>query len=84
MKMDEASLYDVISKIFLTDTIKSHKNKNTWKLPTSTQQRATWHSDSLDTVVLPSASVSYYHTCCINGSTSPEYYGYTLVHVTKT
>jgi hypothetical protein len=49
------------------------------KLPTSTQLRATWHTDSLDMVVLPSTDASYYHKCCIDGGTSPEYFGYTLI-----
>jgi hypothetical protein len=31
-------------------------NKCVWKLPTSTQLCATWHTDSLDVVVLPSTS----------------------------
>jgi hypothetical protein len=33
--------------------------KRVWKLPTSTQLRETWHTDSLDTVVLPSTSASH-------------------------
>jgi hypothetical protein len=53
--------------------------KRVWKLPTSTQLDATWHTDSLDMVVLPSTSSSRYHNCCIDGRTSPEYFGYTLV-----
>jgi hypothetical protein len=56
-------------------------NKRVWKLPTSTQLRATWHTDSLDMVVLPSTGVSRYHNCCIDGGTSPEYFGCTLEHV---
>jgi hypothetical protein len=51
-------------------------NKVVWKLPTSTQLRETWHTDSLDTVVLPSTGASRYHDCCINGVTSPEYFGF--------
>jgi hypothetical protein len=31
-------------------------------------------------VVLPSTGASHYHTCCVDGGTSPEYFGYTLVH----
>jgi hypothetical protein len=56
-------------------------NKCVWKLPTSTQLRATWHTDSLDMVVLPSTGASHYHNCCIDGGTSPEYFGYHLVAV---
>jgi hypothetical protein len=38
-----------------------------WKLPTSTQLRATWHTVSIDMVVLPSTGASLYHKCCIYG-----------------
>jgi hypothetical protein len=55
-------------------------NKRVWKLPTSTQLRATWHTDSLDMIVLPLTGASRYHNCCIDGGTSPEYFGYTLVY----
>jgi hypothetical protein len=48
--------------------------KRVGKLPTSTQQRATWHTDSLDMVALPYTGVSRYHNCCIDGGTSPEYF----------
>jgi hypothetical protein len=48
-------------------------------MPTSTQLRATWHIDSLDMVVLPSTSASRYHNSCIDGCTSPEYFGYHIV-----
>jgi hypothetical protein len=61
-------LYEVLSKIFRTDA-----------LPTSTQLRATWHTDLLDMVVLPSTGALRYHNCCIDGGTSPEYFGYHLV-----
>ena len=54
-------------------------NKCVWKLPMTTQLRATWHTDSLDMVVLPSTVVSRYHNCSIDGSTSPENCGYHLV-----
>jgi hypothetical protein len=54
--------------------------KRMWKLPTSAQLRATWHTGSLDMVVLPSTEVSRYHNSSIDGGTSPEYFGYTLVH----
>jgi hypothetical protein len=53
--------------------------ENWWKLPTSTHLRATWHTDSLDMVVPPSNGASRYHNCCIDGGTSPEYFGYHLV-----
>jgi hypothetical protein len=56
-------------------------NKRVWKLPTSTQPRATWHTDSLKMVVLSSAGASRYHICCIDVGTCPEYFGYTLVYV---
>jgi hypothetical protein len=49
--------------------------KRVWKLPTSTQLRATWHTDSLDMVVLPSTGALRYHNCCIDGGTNPEYFG---------
>jgi hypothetical protein len=38
-----------------------------------------WHTDSLDMVVLPSTGALHYLNCCIDGGTSPEYFGYTLV-----
>jgi hypothetical protein len=53
-------------------------NKRVRKLPTS-QLCATWHTDSPDMVVLPSAGASRYHNCCIDGGTSPEYFGFILV-----
>ena len=40
---------------------------------------ATWHTDSLNMVVLPSTGASRYHNCCIDGGTSPENFGYHLV-----
>jgi len=54
-------------------------NKRVWKLSTSTQLRATWHTDSLDMVVLPSTGTSRYHHCCIEGGTSPDNFGLHLV-----
>jgi len=54
-------------------------NKHVCKLPTSTQLHATWHTDSLDMVVLPSAGASCYHNCCIDGGTSLENFGYHLI-----
>jgi hypothetical protein len=53
-------------------------NKRVRKLPTSTQLRATWQPDSLDAVVLPSTGASRYHNYCMDGDTSPEYFGYRL------
>jgi hypothetical protein len=55
-------------------------NKRMWKLPMSTQLHATYHTDSLDMVVLPSIGASRYHNCCTDGSTSPEYFEYNLVY----
>jgi hypothetical protein len=74
-------LYEGVSKIFRTDAVKiiNLTTKSFWILPTSTQLLATWHTDSLDTVVLPSTGASRYNNCCIDGGTSPEYFGYTLV-----
>jgi hypothetical protein len=60
--------YEVVSKIFRTDA-----------LPTSTQQLAAWHIDSLNMVVLPSTGASRYHNCYIDDGTSPEYFGHYLV-----
>jgi hypothetical protein len=54
-------------------------NKRMWKLPTSTQLHATWHTYLLDMVVLPSTGASRYHKCCKDGGTSPEYFGCILV-----
>jgi hypothetical protein len=59
---------------------KNHKNdKRVWKLPTPTNLRATWHAGSLDMVVLPFTGASRYHSCCIDGGTSLEYFGYPLI-----
>jgi hypothetical protein len=54
---------------------KNHKphHKRAWKLPTSTQLRATWQTVSLDMVVLLSTVAWRYHNWCIDGGTSPEY-----------
>jgi hypothetical protein len=73
--------YRGASKIFRTDAVKiiNLTTKPVLKLPTSTQRCATWHTDSLNMVVLPSTGASRYHNCCIDGSTSPEYFGFTLV-----
>jgi hypothetical protein len=75
-------IYEGVSKIFRTDAVKitNLTTKRVWKPHTSTQLRATWHTDSLDMAVLPSTGASCHHTCCINGGTSPEYFRYTLVN----
>jgi hypothetical protein len=69
------------SRIFRTDAVKfiTLTTKCVWKLPTSTQLRATWYADSLYIVVLPSNGASRYHNCCIVGGTSPKYFGLNLV-----
>jgi hypothetical protein len=74
-------MYEDVSKIFRTDAVKliNLTTKRQLKLPTSTQLRATFHTDSLDMVVVPSTVASPYHNCCIEGGTSPEYFGYILV-----
>jgi hypothetical protein len=54
-------------------------NKRRWKLPTSTQLRATLHTDSLDMVFLSSTSALRYHNCWIDGGISPEYFRRHLV-----
>jgi hypothetical protein len=74
-------LYQGNSKIFRTDTVKliNLTTKHMWKLPTSTQLRATWHTAWLYMVVLLSTGGSRYHICCIDGNTSPEYCGYSFV-----
>jgi len=59
-------------------------NKRVWKLSTSTQLCATCHTDSLHMVVLPSTGASRCHTCCIDGGTSLENFGYHLVTYCKT
>jgi hypothetical protein len=50
-----------------------------WELPTSTQLRTTWQTDSLDMVLLPCTGTSRYHNRCLDGGTSPECFGYHLV-----
>jgi hypothetical protein len=73
----KVSLYEDVSKIFRTDPVKfiNLTIKRVWKLPTSTQLHVTWHTDSLDMVVLPSNGASRYHNYCIDGGTNPEYFG---------
>jgi hypothetical protein len=56
-------------------------NKRVWKLPTSTQLRATWHTDSLYMVVLPFTGTSRYHNCFKDGGISSEYFGYHLAYL---
>jgi hypothetical protein len=74
-------LCEGVSKIFRTDAVKiiNLTTKRVWKLTTSTQLRAIWHTDSLDMVVLPSTGASRYHYGCVDGGISPEYLGHTLV-----
>jgi hypothetical protein len=71
--------YKGVSKIFRTDAVKiiNLATKRVWNLPTLTSLRASWHIDSLHMVDLPSTGASRYHDCCIDGETSPEYFGYT-------
>jgi hypothetical protein len=73
--------YKGVSRNSRTEAIAKYTtpNKHVLELPTSTQLRANWHTDSLDTVVLPSTGASRYHKCCIDGGSSPEYFGCTLV-----
>jgi hypothetical protein len=74
------NIYEGISKIFRTDAVQIKIiTKRAWKLPTSNHLRATWHTDSLDMVVLPSIGATRYYNCCIDGGTSPEYFRYHLV-----
>jgi hypothetical protein len=75
-------IYEGVTIIFWTDVVKiiNLTTKWVWKLPTSTQLCATWHTGSLDMVVLPSTGPLYYHNSCIDDGTSPEYFGYTLVY----
>jgi hypothetical protein len=76
-KMTSVAYYVFISKIFRTGAVQIIKiiNKLVCKLPTSTQLRAAWRTDSLDMVVLQSTGASRYHNCYIDGGTSPEYFG---------
>jgi hypothetical protein len=78
-------LYEGVSKIFRTGAVKIINlfTKRVWKLPTSTQLRVTWHTDSLDMVVLPPTGASRCHNCCMDGGTSPEYFEYTLVFLLR-
>jgi hypothetical protein len=58
----QAIYYEKLSKVFRSDAVNIIKLtiKRLWQLTTFTQLRATWHNDSLDTVVLPSAGASRY------------------------
>jgi hypothetical protein len=69
--------YEGVSKVFRTDAVKiiNLATKRVWKLPTSIQLRAAWHTDSLDMVVLPFTGALRYHICFTDGGTSPEYFG---------
>ena len=49
------------------------------KTAQSTHLCATWHTVSLDMVVLPYTGASRYHNCCIDGGTTLENFGYHLV-----
>jgi hypothetical protein len=73
--------FEGVSKLFWTDSVKiiNLTTKRVWKLPTSTQLRATSHTNSLDMVVLPYTGASRYHNCCIDGGTSSEFCGFTPV-----
>jgi hypothetical protein len=70
-----------VSKIFRTDAVIliNPTTKRFWKLPTSTQLRVTWQTDSLDMLVLPFHSTSRCYNRCIDGGTSPEIFGCILV-----
>jgi hypothetical protein len=50
-------------------------------MPKSNQLRATCHTDSLHTADLQSTGASHYHNCFVDGVTSLEYFGYTLVYI---
>jgi hypothetical protein len=77
-------IYEIVSRNSRIEAIAKYTtpNKRVCNLPTSTQLRATWHTDSLDMVVLLSTGASRYHNCWIDGCTSPEYFGYILVSLT--
>jgi hypothetical protein len=69
--------YEDESKTFRTDAVRIiNLTRSVWKLPTSTHLRATWHTDLLDMIMLPSTSASRYYNCCINVASSPEYFGW--------
>jgi hypothetical protein len=76
-------LYEGEFKIFRTDAVKIINliTNRVWKLPTSTQLLETWSTDSLGMVVPPFTGTSRYHNCCINGGTSLECFGFTLVYL---
>jgi hypothetical protein len=73
--------FEIVTKIFWNYTVKiiNFNTQHMQKMPMSTQLCATWHTDSLDMVVLTYTGASCYHNCCIDGDTSPEYFGYTMV-----
>jgi hypothetical protein len=70
-KMSSATYYKGVSKIFRTDAVKiiNLTTKRVWKLSNVHPASATWHTDSLYMVVLPSTGASRYHDCCIDGGT---------------
>jgi hypothetical protein len=71
IRNEERDDHEGVSKIFWIDAVKiiNLTTKHMWKPPTSIQLRPTWHTDSIDMVVLPSTGASCYHNCCIDGST---------------
>jgi hypothetical protein len=78
-------VYEDESRNFRTEAIAKYRtpNKRVWKLPTSTQLHAAWHTNTLEMVVLPSIGASRYHNCCIDWDTGPEYLGFPLVDRSK-
>jgi hypothetical protein len=57
-KCDGHSFFFFWSIVKISTITYTTPNKRLWKLFTSTQLRATWHTDSLDRLVLPSSGVS--------------------------
>jgi hypothetical protein len=53
---------------------KNHK-PHQWTRVKTSHVHPTWHNDSLDMLVLPSTGASHYNNCCIDGGSSPEYFG---------
>jgi hypothetical protein len=75
------TLHEGVSRNSRTQGIAKHTTPNirVSTLLTSTQLRATWYTDSLDMVVLPSTGTLRYNNCCTDGGPSPEYFVNTLV-----
>jgi hypothetical protein len=73
--------YEGVSEIFRTEAVKviNPTTKRVLKLSTSSQLRANWHTDSLYILALPFTGASRHHSYWIDGGTSPEYFGFTLV-----